>query len=49
MIQRHVGCSLDEHMRVERIAEGVPRLRTLIVNSYLVADSSGAWVLVDTG
>jgi len=36
-------------MRAERIADGVYRLRTLMVNVYFVEESSGSWALVDTG
>lgn len=37
-------------MRPEPVADGVYRLRTLMVNVYLVADrDSRSWVLVDTG
>jgi len=36
-------------MRAERIADGVYRLRTLMVNVYFIEQSSGSWVLVDTG
>src|SRR5581483_1456235 len=36
-------------MRAERIADGVYRLRSLMVNVYFIEQSSGSWVLVDTG
>jgi glyoxylase-like metal-dependent hydrolase (beta-lactamase superfamily II) len=38
-----------EHMQPERIAEGVYRYRTLMVNVYFVAEGAGSWALVDTG
>jgi glyoxylase-like metal-dependent hydrolase (beta-lactamase superfamily II) len=37
------------HMRLEPIADGVYRLRTLVANVYFVEESSGSWALVDTG
>lgn len=37
-------------MKAERVAPGVFRLRTLMVNLYFVRDAtSGEWVLIDTG
>lgn len=36
-------------MRAERVADGVYRLCTLMVNVYFVEESSGSWALVDTG
>jgi glyoxylase-like metal-dependent hydrolase (beta-lactamase superfamily II) len=36
-------------MRAEQIADGVHRVRTLMVNVYFVEESSGSWALVDTG
>jgi len=36
-------------MQLERIADGVYRLRMLMVNAYFVAQRGNAWALVDTG
>jgi glyoxylase-like metal-dependent hydrolase (beta-lactamase superfamily II) len=36
-------------MHAEQIADGVYRLRTVMVNVYFVADSARSWTLVDTG
>src|SRR5262245_45260054 len=36
-------------MRVERVAHGVYRLRTLMVNVFFIAEGARSWVLVDTG
>jgi hypothetical protein len=35
-------------MQLERIADGVYRLRTLMVNAYFVAERGAARALVDT-
>src|SRR5512146_3219002 len=36
-------------MQPERVADGVYRLRTLMVNVYFVAERGDAWALVDSG
>src|SRR5919198_4387092 len=45
------GMILARHaaMRAEHIADGVYRLRTLMVNVFFVDGASGSWALVDTG
>ena len=36
-------------MQPKRVADGVYRLCSLIVNVYLVAERGDSWTLVDTG